>query len=310
MKHHTILGAGGVVANELARILVSQNRPVQQVTRIGVPIYGAASVKADITIRSQAMDAIKDSTVVYIAAGLKYDHKVWTELWPRIMTNTIEACKAVNAKLVFLDNVYSYGRTDGPMTESTPYRPCSKKGEIRAQIATKLMDETKSGNLKAMIARSADFYGPKADKTGVPNILIFQPLAQKRKPSWIVNDQAKHSFTFTPDIAPALAALSESDETYGQVWHLPSAQNPFTGKQFISQAAHEFGAEPRYRLLSKRMIKMMGLFEKTVAELYEMSYQNEYEYVFDSSKIEKAFGLHPTPYTIGIRKCAEYYKQK
>jgi hypothetical protein len=32
------------------------------------------------------------------------------------------------------------------MTEQTPFRPCSKKGEIRAQIATMLLDEVKTGN--------------------------------------------------------------------------------------------------------------------------------------------------------------------
>lgn len=33
-------------------------------------------------------------------------------------------------------NVYMYGNVAGPMTENTPYAPCSKKGEIRTKIAT------------------------------------------------------------------------------------------------------------------------------------------------------------------------------
>jgi hypothetical protein len=55
------------------------------------------------------------------------------------MRNAIEAAKRANARLVFFDNVYMYGKVDGVMTEETPFNPCSKKGEIRAEIATSLL---------------------------------------------------------------------------------------------------------------------------------------------------------------------------
>jgi hypothetical protein len=41
---------------------------------------------------------------------------------------------------------------DGAMTEETSFRPCSKKGEVRAEIATMLLDEIMTGNLTANIA--------------------------------------------------------------------------------------------------------------------------------------------------------------
>ena len=45
------------------------------------------------------------------------------------------------------------------MTEDTPYNPHTRKGEVRARIATMLMDEAKRGELRAMIVRAADIYG-------------------------------------------------------------------------------------------------------------------------------------------------------
>jgi hypothetical protein len=45
------------------------------------------------------------------------------------MDNAIEACKRARAKLIFFENVYMYGKVSGPMTEETPFNPCSKKGE-------------------------------------------------------------------------------------------------------------------------------------------------------------------------------------
>jgi hypothetical protein len=44
----------------------------------------------------------------------------------------------------------------------------------------------------------------------------------------------------------------------------------------------------------------MGLFVPVLREYEEMMYQIEYDYRFDSSKIESAFGLQPTPYSQGI----------
>ena len=48
------------------------------------------------------------------------------------------------------------------MTEDTPFNTCSRKGEVRARIASMLMDEVRRGELRDMIVRAADFYGPGA----------------------------------------------------------------------------------------------------------------------------------------------------
>lgn len=85
------------------------------------------------------------------------------------MANTIEACKRSRAKLVFFDNVYMYGQVNGAMTEETPFNSCSKKREVRAEIATAIKDEWKAGALTAMIARAADFYGPETPN-GLPTL--------------------------------------------------------------------------------------------------------------------------------------------
>ena len=129
----TILGAGGPIANGLARILAASNRPFRLVGRNPRALAGGAVFPADLADREQTIRAVAGSKVVHLLAGLKYDLGVWQELWPRIMANTIEACKRTDAKLIFFDNVYMYGKVAGPMTENTPYAPCSKKGERSAQ---------------------------------------------------------------------------------------------------------------------------------------------------------------------------------
>jgi nucleoside-diphosphate-sugar epimerase len=306
---HTILGAGGAIANELVRELGKKGLRIRLVGRNPTPSASASEIMtADLSDADQTLSAVSGSEVVYLLAGLKYELRVWRELWPRIMRNTIEACKRTNAKLVFFDNVYMLGRVEGVMTEETPFNPCSKKGEIRAQIATILLGEMKSGNLSGMIARSADFYGPGA-RTGVPNILVFDKLAGGKKAMWLANDMVRHSLTFTPDVGMCLALLSESDTAWGQTWHMPTASDPLTGAEFIALAAKEFGVVPKHRVLSRTMVKMAGLFDATVRETYEMLYQSEFEYIFDSTKYEKAFGQVPTSYSEGVRATVAFSKK-
>src|ERR1700687_634093 len=147
----TILGAGGAIGSELVRELSQAGKQVRLVGRNPKLVQGATeALSADLSDLEQTIRAVSGSTVVHLLIGLKYDLKVWRELWPRIMNNVIEACKRSNAKLIFFDNVYMYGKVSGRMTEETPFNPCSKKGEIRAKTAAALINEWKAGALSAM----------------------------------------------------------------------------------------------------------------------------------------------------------------
>jgi nucleoside-diphosphate-sugar epimerase len=169
-----------------------------------------------------------------------------------------------------------------------------------------LMEEVRAGRLTAMIARCADFYGPGAAH-GLPNALVFDPFAKRSKASWLVNDAIPHSLTFTPDAALGLSMLADSETAWNQVWHLPTAAPAPTGREFIEMAALAFGVSATYRVLNRPMLKGVGWFNPMVREVYEMLYQNDSPYQFDSSKFARAFGFEGTPYSDGIRICAASY---
>jgi nucleoside-diphosphate-sugar epimerase len=305
----TILGAGGVISNEVVKLLSVQKQPFRLVARHSHPVPSATeTISADLSDKDQAIRAVAGSNIVYLLAGLKYDHKLWVEMWPRIMANTIEACKRSGAKLIFFDNVYMYGKVSGTMTEETPFNPCSKKGEVRAKVATVLMNEWKAGALTAMIARAADFYGPETPNS-LPNVLVFEPFAKHQKGSWLANDSVPHSYTYTLDAARSLVALAESESAWNQTWHVATTPDPPTGREFIAMAAKEFGVAPKHRVLSRPMVRLMGWFNPLVGEVYEMLYQNDSPYLFDSSKFERALSVSTTPYAEGIRSTAASFKK-
>jgi nucleoside-diphosphate-sugar epimerase len=308
MSIHTILGAGGVIGDGLAKELISHKETVRLVSRHPLARQGAETMVADLTDPGQTLDAIRDSAIVYLCVGLKYDFSIWRQQWPRIITNTIEACKRTRARLIFFDNVYMYGLVNGGMTEDTPYDPCSRKGDLRARIATQLMSEVRKGNITATIARAADFYGPGADKTGILNLLVLERLHKGQKAQWLVNPDVRHSFTYTEDAIKAMYIMARDEDSWNQVWHLPTATDPLSGSGYISLAARALDKAPAYTVLPKWMIRLGGLFDKTTAEMHEMTYQYEFDYLFDSSKFEKTYNFEPTTYEDGIKATANVYR--
>lgn len=304
---YTILGAGGAIANEFAKTLFKNKTPFTLVSRNPHSIYGGLTLAADLTSKKQTDEVLRGASVVLLCPGLKYDIKIWEKHWPLIMSNTIEACEKYNLKLIFFDNIYMLGQVNGPMKEDTPYNPISRKGELRARIATQLMEEINAGKINAIIARAADFYGP-ACKTSVLNTLVFDKMAKKKKAQWLINDSVVHSFTFTPDCGEALWLLSNNDNAWNQIWHMPTAKPPLTGKEIIQMSAEIFGTSPKHSIIGKGMVGFLGIFLKVMKEMKEMLYQYENDYIFDSTKFEQSFNFKPTTYREGIQITAESYQ--
>lgn len=305
---HTILGAGGSVGNALTYQLLKTNEDICLVSRSGFAIPGTKSFRANLLSYSETLAAVRDSDIVYLCAGLPYDSNIWKDQWPKIMKNTIDACINVNAKLIFFDNVYMYGKVTGKMIETTPFNPCSRKGEVRAKVAMMLENEIGKNNINAIIARSADLYGPHAAKTSLLYILAIDRLMNGKEAQWLLDVETLHSFTYTNDCANGMILLSKCNECYNQTWHLPT-YNPLDGETLIHMIAKELGTDPNYTVLNRWMIRASGFFNKTISESYEMLYQSEYNYYFDSTKFNQFFDYKPKSYFEGIRSSVAFFKQ-
>lgn len=301
---HTILGAGGPVANALTNELVKNNQAVTLVSRKPVDIKGNNITwrKADLLNYNEVLEAAKGATVIYLCAGLVYDAKIWQEQWPVIIRNVINVTKENNARLIFFDNVYMYGLVNGPMKEDTPYHPVSEKGKVRAAIANTIMDEVKAGTLNATIARAPDFYGT-ISTNAVLDMMVLAKYAQKQTAQWVGNPDKLHNFIYIPDAGRAMYLLGQSPESDNQIWHLPTAP-VMTGHQLLELTAGIYGVKPNYMRIRKYMLWIFGLFNKVVAGAVEMYYQNNHDYIFNSDKFEKAFNFKPTSYEEGIKEVA------
>lgn len=299
----TILGANGTIGTILARELMDYTDKVRLVSRNPRRVNETDELySADLSNAANVDKAIEGSDVVYLVLGLDYKVEVWEEKWPKLMRATINACIRYNARLVFFDNVYMYDINSIPhMTEESPLNPPSRKGAVRKMISQMIMDEVKAGRLIALIARSADFYGPQNDKSFVIE-MVYKNFLKGSRANWFINSDKKHSFTFTPDAAKATALLGNTEDAYNTVWHLPTDKNALTGRQFVALFSKEMNVPDKLFVMPLWMIRLVGLFVPVLREMPEMMYQYDRDYFFDSSKFEKKFKLNPTSYSEGVRQ--------
>ena len=299
----TILGGGGTIGLELARILPDYTDKVRIVGRDPRKVSHENEVyAANLLDSGQVRGAVAGSDVAYLSVGLPYKARVWEAQWPVVMRNTIEACRDSGSKLVFFDNIYMYDREHlSPMDENTPVRPTTRKGAVRAKIADMLIEAVQKGQVDALIARCADFYGPGKQKNSVLTQTVFERLASGKSAQWLLSMDHIHSFTYTPDASLATAMLGNSPDAYGQVWHLPTAAEPPTGKEWVEMIAEELGAKPSIQVASDFMLGAVGLFSPTLREVKEMSYQYDHDYDFRSEKFNRRFDFAPTNYRKGVK---------
>lgn len=302
---HTILGAGGSIGTELALALPTYTNKIRLVGRNPKKVNAFdETLKADLLNPQQLDQAVKGSQVAYLTVGLPYSTKVWEATWPVLIQNVIDACQRHGTRLVFFDNMYMYAPEAVPhMTEQASCLPSSRKGVVRKKVADMVMEADAAGKISALIARGADFYGP-GIRNSVLGISVVDRLIKGKKANWFCDTRFKHSFTYTPDAGKAVAILGNDPKAFGQVWHMPTAADPLTGKAWIEAFAEEIGAKPGVQVAGKTLLSVMGLFIPIMKEFRELAYQWDRDYVFDSSKFEKQYRFQPTPYEKGIQTVA------
>ena len=298
----TILGANGTIGSVLTKELVGYTNKIRLVSRNPRKVNESDELfPADLSNPAFVDQAVEGSDVVYLVVGFDYNLKVWEEKWPTLMRATINACIKHNARLVFFDNVYSYDINAIPhMTEESEYNPPSRKGAVRKQISQMLMDEVKAGKLMALIARSADFYGPDNDKS-FANEMVYKNFLKGKRANWFIDADKKHSFTYTPDAAKATALLGNTDDAYNTIWHLPTDKNTITGREFIELFSKEMKVPNKLVVMPMWMVRLAGIFVPVLKEMREMMYQYDRDYFFDSSKFDKRFNFKTTTYQEGVR---------
>lgn len=298
----TILGSGGAIGIPLAAELKKYDTRIRLVSRNPQKVNESDELfPADLSDPVQVDAAIAGSDVVYVTVGFPYSRKAWQALWPPFIRNVVRSCGAHGAKLVFFDNIYMYAASSVPfMTEEAPINPPGVKGRIREEVRRIVLDAEARGEVTALIARAADFYGPH-NRNSLLSISVAENLRKGKKAQVFGDPSRVHTFTFTPDAARATALLGNTPDAYGQEWHLPTTSEKLSMLGWIDLIAKELKVQPKVQVVPAWMVSALGLFIPIMREFPEMLYQYDRDYIFDSSKFEKRFGTVATPPAEGIR---------
>jgi nucleoside-diphosphate-sugar epimerase len=300
----TILGANGQIAIELAQELRrNHTNDVRLVSRNPRKVNDTdALVSADLLDARQTLDAVKGSRIVYFTAGLPPDTELWERRFPVMLKNALDACRAEGASFAYFDNTYMYPQDDRVQTEDTPFAPVGRKGNVRAAMASMVLEEMARGDIPVLIGRAPEFYGPGKTQS-FTNALVIEKLQKQAMPLVPVRDDTRRTLIWTPDASRALATLGNASDAFGHTWHLPCCDERPTYKEFVEMACRAFGRETSYRVIGKWAFSAAGLFSRQVREIRELLPRYAHDNLFGSTKFKQRFpGFEVTSYRQGIQR--------
>ena len=306
---HVVFGTGAIglaLIDELAGL----GLPVRAVNRSGAADVpdGVEVLAGDVSDGDFADRAAAGAAAVYQCLNPAY-HR-WAEDFPPLQDSVVHAARAVDARLVSFENTYMYGNTHGaPITEATPTNPHTRKGKVRLAMAEQLRRLHDDGELAVTAARASDYFGPRGTTQSPFGDLVIGATMAGRPARVIGNPDLPHSYTYTVDAARTLAALGTSDGVLGEVFHVPNAP-AMTTRQIIDLIADELGSPIKVNVAPILLLRVMGLFNKTVREVDEMVYEFTQPFVVDGAKAQSRLGIEPTPMTDAVDATVAWFRDQ
>ena len=305
---HVVFGTGQV-GNALAAHLAGMGNAVRAVSRHRPPALAGVDWRtADAADPEAVADAAKGAAVIYQCLNVPYNQ--WPERFPPLQRSVLAAAERTGALLVSLENLYGYGPSGGrPMTEDLPLAATGVKGRVRAAMTAELLAAADAGRARIAIGRASDFFGPGVTAGSTLGERVFGNALAGRRADFIGNPALPHTYSYVPDIAVGLATLGTDARAVGQVWHLPG---PATGttRALLDLVTAEVGHPVGIRSLSKLAVRGLGLFNPTLRELAETSYQFGEPFVLDTTKYESVFGPASTPLADAIAATVAWYRTR
>ena len=110
-------------------------------------------------------------------------------------------------------------------------------------------------------------------------------------------------------MAAGLATLGTDERAVGGVWHPPGPET-VTTRELLGLVAADVGHPVGVRVLPKLAVRALGLFNPTIRELVEPSYEFEQSFVLDTSKYESTFGTSATPLKVAVNATFNWYRDR
>jgi nucleoside-diphosphate-sugar epimerase len=304
----TIFGYGPVGRAAAARLL-SEGREVivaQRNAPRDLP-SGATFAPVDALDREAVVKAVHGSGQFVVTIGFPYSGILWRDVWPKAISNFVATCKATDARMVFVDNLYMYGPQTEPLTETMPPSYYGLKPAARSAATRVWMAAAAAGEARVAALRAPDFYGPGVGLSFLGDTSIGK-LAQGKPAIFVGSPGVLHDYAYVPDIARAVTTLlAAPDSAFGQAWHMPCAPTQTT-RDILQIAADTLDVKLRISAMPAWMLGPSAMFSPFLRELKEMRFQWDRPYQVDASRFKAAFWSDVTPFETGVPETARAFR--
>lgn len=291
-----VLGATGGIGGAVARQLVQNGWTVRALVRA----QSAARLSGH--VMPVAGDAMDGAAVAAAARGARLivhavnppGYRQWDKLVLPMLDNTIAAARTQGAQVLLPGTVYNYGPDSFPLIgEAAPQNPRTRKGAIRVAMEQRLRNAAKAGDIRALIVRAGDFFGP-----GAANNWFAQGLIKPGKRPAVIHNPGRsgigHQWAYLPDVAETMVRLLARETTQDfETFHMDGHWDA-TGTAIVEAVVRALG-EPAVRVASLpwRLLKIASFFAVTPRELMEMRYLWQQPVRLDNSRLIAALGAEP-----------------
>jgi len=291
-----VLGATGGIGGAVARRLLDAGWTVRALVR------AESAARLPARLIPFIGDALNGETVAHAAQGAQLivhavnppGYRDWDRLVLPMLDNTIAAARANAACVLLPGTVYNYGPDAFPLIDETaPQRPSTRKGAIRVEMERRLRLAAQTGDMRVLIVRAGDFFGPDA-----ANNWFAQGLVKPGARPGIIRNPGRggtgHQWAYLPDVAETMVRLVEGDtlqsfETYHMDGHWDA-----TGRAMIDMIVKVLG-QPRVRVaaLPWWLIRVAALFAVTPREMMEMRYLWQKPVRLNNARLVATLGAEP-----------------
>jgi nucleoside-diphosphate-sugar epimerase len=299
MKSALVLGATGGVGGETARALIAHGWTVRGLTRKPREGDGVDWRVGDAMDRDAVLRAAEGVSAIVHAVNPP-GYLDWDRLVMPMLENSLAAARANAARLALPGTIYNYDPTTQPeLAPDTPQRPITRKGAIRVEME----QATASSDIRAVILRAGDFFGPRPGNSWLSQGMITpgRPVRRVLVPG---RKGVGHAWAYLPDVGEAFARLLDRSEA------LPTfARFHFAGywdadnRELAAAIGRVVGRRvPAWRM-PWSLVPLIGLFNPTMREMAEMRPFWNHPVRLDNRALVETIGAEPhTPIDEAVRR--------
>jgi nucleoside-diphosphate-sugar epimerase len=286
-----VLGAAGQLGHAAAEAFRAAGWEVASVARARASDMppGTEPIHADARDEEAMAEAARGADVVLHALNVPYTR--WSADAVPLAEAAITAARHSGATLVFPGNLYIYG--DGMpaiVNETTPIRPTSRKGEIRAAVEARLRAAA-DGGMRVIILRGGDFFGGPGTTSYFDRIVVRDIGAGRLTypgPLDVV-----HEWAYVPDLCDAMVRLVAARAALEPFAEFGFPGHAVTGRVLVGAIARACGRGFKVSGMPWPLLRMLGIVVPIFRELAEVAYLWSTPHAIDGTKLAAAIGDLP-----------------